>query len=883
MFTKSNNHPAKITGILLLGFFFLFSCGSSSSPAKSNTGGDGDATAQAGSCLIEASNICLNYASADTGNQENCESQGGTYNTSTCETADSLGTCSENSGDYIYFDDGINDACDFKAACVGAGNSWTDGPGQDTSDCSGDNGTPLPFNVTAVASSGNTAATVTFSEAPNQGQAENASNYKIVGGSNACTDSAVLTVSNASLSSNTVTLTTSVQSAISYKICVSNVTSAGDGTSLMTASDTFTGTPPAGFAVSGASATSATALEVTFSETPNQTEAETASNYCIELNDSGNCPGSSDLTVSGASLSGSTATLTTASQTAGGDYKVYASNITADSGGASLVSDVASFTGYDPAAAIAADIQAMLDATAGAVSLDVTDATVTYVSTAGDSGLDSTGYWIQSGDNGVAIFVADNTNSPSVGDTISFTATNITEAGNGINYVDNLSGYSVTGSNTITPRDINALNATELGGGVSSDYMGETVDLTATLASDEGFAGSGYTGFTFTSSGVASGDTSVLIRLPDAAVDSLGLIVGCELDLGGAIFSGYSTTTQISVWAAGDITVNSCPNPQVVSAGAVSSTEVSVVFDQPMDETSFSPVGTNFTISGDATPAVSGYSISGDKKTVTLTTASQNPGDNLTVTVTTSVTNLHGDSVDGANNTADFTGYGSGASVIITEVVNDGSADPEDFVELFVTSGGSMAGYQLKVWGTGSFSGATEYTFDSGFSPSTGDYIVLHAANGSYTGEDNEDISGSKTSSASSSGFDHSDNAFDVYTSTSSFTGTDVVIAITDAGGNVLDLVPITNNDGDASATMMGIYADVYNDTATYTWTGFSVLPADGSNDATIQGEAISHGDPGDNDSGAARSYDSGYADSNTNTEWCTATATMGTQNALCP
>lgn len=113
------------------------------------------------------------------------------------------------------------------------------------------------FNVTAAASTTNTAATVTFSDAPTAGAgatgAANAGNYKIVGGAGTCGatigagDAALIVVSGASLSGNVVTLTTDAQTgSTSYKACVFNVTRNADGAALSTSSFNFTGTAAGG-------------------------------------------------------------------------------------------------------------------------------------------------------------------------------------------------------------------------------------------------------------------------------------------------------------------------------------------------------------------------------------------------------------------------------------------------------------------------------------------------------------------------------------------------------------------------------------------------------------------------------------------------------------
>lgn len=110
-------------------------------------------------------------------------------------------------------------------------------------------GTATPtnaFNVNSAASTANTTATVTYSAAPTAGTgasgSENTANYKIVAGAGVCTDAAAISVSGAVLAGSVVTLTTAAQSAVSYKVCVSNVTRNSDSATLTTNNATFTGT-----------------------------------------------------------------------------------------------------------------------------------------------------------------------------------------------------------------------------------------------------------------------------------------------------------------------------------------------------------------------------------------------------------------------------------------------------------------------------------------------------------------------------------------------------------------------------------------------------------------------------------------------------------------
>ena len=93
-----------------------------------------------------------------------------------------------------------------------------------------------PFNVTSAASTGALSATVTFDAAPDPAQAMTAANFRI-------SDPYILDVTGTpQLSGNTVTLTTSAQSALAYDVDVFHVTRASDHEPLYFLAATFTGT-----------------------------------------------------------------------------------------------------------------------------------------------------------------------------------------------------------------------------------------------------------------------------------------------------------------------------------------------------------------------------------------------------------------------------------------------------------------------------------------------------------------------------------------------------------------------------------------------------------------------------------------------------------------
>ena len=183
----------------------------------------------------------------------------------------------------------------------------------------------VPFNVSGAASTSSTSMTVTFDATPVTALANDVSNYAVPG----------LTLSTAVLSGNTVTLTTSPQSAISYTATVSNVLRMTDNEPLTTVSANFTGRAPFNV-ISAASVTSHT-VNVTFDAAPNSIQAGTATNYSI--------PGLN--VVSASYTSGNVVTLTTSAQSVT-SFSVTVTGVTRLSDGEPLTVSVAMFTGRLP-------------------------------------------------------------------------------------------------------------------------------------------------------------------------------------------------------------------------------------------------------------------------------------------------------------------------------------------------------------------------------------------------------------------------------------------------------------------------------------------------------------------------------------------------------
>ncbi|MBX3723862.1 MAG: Ig-like domain-containing protein [Turneriella sp.] len=103
---------------------------------------------------------------------------------------------------------------------------------------------------------------------------------------------------------------------------------------------TITESTSGNFNVSSATAASATSVTLVFNNAPTAATATNIANYA----------GNNGLTISGASLSGVTVTLTTSTQTAGQSYTITVSNVLRNADNATLTTNTGVFSGYVPAA-----------------------------------------------------------------------------------------------------------------------------------------------------------------------------------------------------------------------------------------------------------------------------------------------------------------------------------------------------------------------------------------------------------------------------------------------------------------------------------------------------------------------------------------------------
>lgn len=179
-----------------------------------------------------------------------------------------------------------------------------------------------PFDVIGASGTNSKTATVTFDAPPNANQAAMLGNYSIAG----------LTLSGVpQVNGNTVTLTTSTQTAMGYTVKVSGVTRASDGEGLLVDSAMFTGVTS--FNVASAQSTGNKQMTVTFDAPPTTNQATNVNNYTVQ-----------GLALSAPQLNGSVVTLTTTAQ-ANMQYTVNVAGVTRASDSEALTTASANFTG----------------------------------------------------------------------------------------------------------------------------------------------------------------------------------------------------------------------------------------------------------------------------------------------------------------------------------------------------------------------------------------------------------------------------------------------------------------------------------------------------------------------------------------------------------
>ncbi|WP_224369117.1 Ig-like domain-containing protein [Hyalangium versicolor] len=451
--------------------------------------------------------------------------------------------------------------------------------------------------------------------------------------------------------------------------------------------------------------------------------------------------------------------------------------------------------GADPAGT-SAQIQSFIDAPVGALTPPITieNAFVTYIKPA--LGTDVAGFFLQAEANGPAMFVAsDSSSTPlQVGDRVTLTVGEVVKLSGDLEAAADISGFTVVARgypvqnlNTATPPGLTVerSGANDLQSNLAQ-YESELLSLSGTLASNGSSSGTGHVSFTFTTTGVPAAQTTLVLRVASTVADSLGMAQTCKFTLkAGPMWrftSGTTNTAQPSAYYTSDLTVSNCPAPKLLTAVPSSLTQVVLNFDRYIDPASVSSSGAQFTFTNGLTATQA--QVNG--KQITLTTSAQTAGASYTVTVANSVKDLLGTPVSGTANTATFKGYRVTASLLITEVLPNGSSST-DLVELLAVSGGNVEGFVLQQ----DINSATTLATLPNVTVATGDIIVVHMTppNG-YASE----TTAKNQFPASGTAINY-DTAWDFAGNAAGITYSNRVLLIKDAVGTIQDATPFVKTD----------------------------------------------------------------------------------------
>jgi Bacterial Ig-like domain len=426
------------------------------------------------------------------------------------------------------------------------------------------------------------------------------------------------------------------------------------------------------------------------------------------------------------------------------------------------------------------------------MALPVEDAYVTYLkpNVPGQT-FDSAGFFVQADPAGPALFVnIDPTTlspSPKVGDLLSFTVTAVSKNA-GVRQANAIMGLAVSSSNNPLDTFVQDLTAkTDLVTALDS-YESELSKLDATITGPFTGAGAGYLGATITTTGVAASTNNLKLRVPPALRDSKDLTNGCVVHVGNTPMWRFNAAAEPSAWLDAEVTVTSCPAPQVTSAHALDATTVVITFDRFIDVSSVTAGAFTF----DNGLTVIGITLTAPNQ-VTITTSAQTPGTVYTVTVDATVKDTRGTAVDQTHNTAKFHGFALPATLQITEFT-PGITGGFDLLELKAVTGGSVTGFTLQqdlVVGAKVLATLPDQVVG------INDFIVLHIAPSPSPSPSNEFAT--KTDCTAPSCFATAWDANGV----ADIGNSARVLTIKDAQGNIQDGVAFFRNAADADAAFL--------------------------------------------------------------------------------
>jgi hypothetical protein len=286
------------------------------------------------------------------------------------------------------------------------------------------------------------------------------------------------------------------------------------------------------------------------------------------------------------------------------------------------------------------------------LALPIAGAYVTYLKP--QLGADAAGFYIQAQANGPALFVAVDPTTlapvPVVGDEVSFSIIELDTA-DGMRQVLTIAGFSVASSGFNVASFIQDVSAATDLISALDDYESELISLDATIISDFANAGSPGRAAQIATAGYPTGaGDSLRLRIPSAVENALDLRAGCNVSVVGTPLWRFNADAQPSAWNASEITVNSCPAPELTGAAALSAVDVDLTFSTNIDAASLTNVPNQITFD----QGVSAVSAVVNGSVVTVTTDGFGSGVTYTVTVAATVTDLLGAGVLATANSTTF-------------------------------------------------------------------------------------------------------------------------------------------------------------------------------------------------------------------------------------
>ena len=319
--------------------------------------------------------------------------------------------------------------------------------------------------------------------------------------------------------------------------------------------------------------------------------------------------------------------------------------------------------------------------------LPLRGAWVTYVRP--QIGNDPAGFFVQAAPTGPALFIAVDPEtvdpSPAVGDAVGL-AVAATARQDGQLRATAISGFTrLSGSNDVASwvQDLSAAADVVID---LEAYESELITVTGTITGAFERAGAEHRRIRLATEGLRD-DPNLSFRVVSDVVDALGLLPGCTVAIGPTPMWRFGAIAQPSAWRIEDVSVVACAEAtRVVTARAVDSTTVEVIFSRPLDPASVDAAAFAFV------PDLAISSVLTAGNVVTLTTATMPSRTTYTVTADPVLTDDTGATIDANNNRATFTSPGGApqptapGQLVITEIMQDPGARADadgEFVEVF--------------------------------------------------------------------------------------------------------------------------------------------------------------------------------------------------------